>query len=39
MSNKTDLQALNASYAALIEDLKGKAAGESNNEREISNDQ
>ena len=27
MSNKTDLQALNESYAALIEELKGKAAG------------
>lgn len=27
MSNKSDLQALNANYAALIETLKGKATG------------
>ena len=27
MSNKTDLQALNANYEALIEELRGKAVG------------
>lgn len=27
MSNKTDLQALNANYKALIEELRGKASG------------
>lgn len=32
MSNKSDLQALNANYAALIETLKGKATGGSGGE-------